>query len=116
MVWTQFWDMHSGGGQKEQYSMIYIEAPQNEAISIFYSRFGHNPNRVSCTCCGDDYSVTEYATLEEATEYHRKGGYGAKARTLEQYVAEDDVLVITAGEISPADKAAYVPEQGYVWR
>lgn len=69
--WTHFWDMHSGGGTKEKFQHIYIEAPQNEAEVVFYNRFGHNPNRVSCTCCGPDYSITEGASLARLTGYHR---------------------------------------------
>jgi hypothetical protein len=71
MVWTQFWDMHSGGGQKLDWPMIYIEAPEAEAKSVFYARFGANPERVSCTCCGDDYSIHEGESLEQLTGYHR---------------------------------------------
>lgn len=72
MKWTQFMDMHSGGGTKEApYEYIYIEAPKDEARRIFFNRFGHNPERVSCTCCGDDYSISESATLQEATAYER---------------------------------------------
>lgn len=71
-MWTLFWDMHSGGGTKEgNYDKIYIEAKEDEAMKIFYNRFEHNPNRVSCTCCGEDYSIDEYETLEEASGYHR---------------------------------------------
>jgi hypothetical protein len=70
--WTQFWDMHSGGGLKEApYSQIYIEAPEDEAALIFYNRFGHNPYRVSCTCCGEDYSLDTKDTLAEVSAYQR---------------------------------------------
>ena len=31
-MWTLFWDMHSGGGSKEKWTMIYIEAPEDELI------------------------------------------------------------------------------------
>lgn len=72
MTWTQFMDMYSGGGLKEKdYNYIFIEAPEAEAKIIFYNRFGHSPDRVSCTCCGDDYSVTESPDLREATAYER---------------------------------------------
>lgn len=75
-MWTQFWDMHSGGGCKEKpFEKIYIEAPEDEARSVFYARFGHNPSRVTCTCCGEDYSVSESETLERATGYHRNCEY-----------------------------------------
>jgi hypothetical protein len=76
MVWTQFWDMHSGGGTKEEpYEKIYIEAPEAEAKVIFFNRFGHNPERVSCTCCGEDYSVHEHPSLAEATGFQRNCNY-----------------------------------------
>jgi hypothetical protein len=71
-TWTQFWDMHSGGGQKEEkWSMIYIEAPIDEAKVIFYNRFGHNPERVTCTCCGEDYSISESKWFSQLSGFHR---------------------------------------------
>ncbi len=70
--WTHFWDMHSGGNLKEgNFHHIYIEASMHEAKVIFYNRFGHNPDRVSCTCCGEDYSVSEEESLSMATAYQR---------------------------------------------
>jgi hypothetical protein len=69
-------DMHSGGGCKEKpYEHIYIEAPQAEAEVIFYNRFKHNPNRITCTCCGEDYSINEHETLEQATAFERNCAY-----------------------------------------
>jgi len=68
-------DMHSGGGSKEKWEYIYIEAPKKDAVTIFYNMFGHNPNRVTCTCCGEDYSITESETLEQATGYERGCAY-----------------------------------------
>ncbi len=69
--WTRFMDMSSGGGRKEDFAKLYIEAPEVEAKVIFFNRFGHNPERVTCTCCGDDYSIDDYPTLERATAYDR---------------------------------------------
>lgn len=71
MVWTQFHDMHSGGGQKLEWGQIFIEAPEAEAKVIFYNRFKRNPERVTCTCCGEDYSISEEPTLARATAYER---------------------------------------------
>lgn len=128
--------MHSGGGTKEKYSHIYIEAPRDEAIVIFYNRFGHNPERVSCTCCGPDYSIDEAKSLEQATAYHRgcafvnnpkeQGGghyverpsprrYSRGYMTLDEYKKSGDALVIPAAEIQPDERVGSVPEQGYVW-
>ena len=71
-MWTRFMDMHSGGGLKESpYQYIYIEAPEDEAKIIFQNKFGHNPERVSCTCCGEDYSISESPSLAQATGFER---------------------------------------------
>jgi hypothetical protein len=89
-MWTHFWDMHSGGGTKvlrmpdgsftegsrfsqegQPVNHIYIQAPEDEAKVIFYNRFGHNPERVSCTCCGEDYSISSNEDLAQLTGYHR---------------------------------------------
>lgn len=65
-------DMHSGGGQKLSWAYIYIEAPEKEAAIIFQNRFKRNPHRITCTCCGDDYSLSEETGgLEQATAYER---------------------------------------------
>ena len=142
-MWTQFWDMHSGGGQKEEWAVIYIEAPEEEAEAIFYNRFGHNPNRVTCTCCGNDYSIDSGKSLKQLTAYHRgcyagKRGYIEKRDLtydkycntkeeleecitrhpyvpLEEYVKQNDVLVIYAKDIKPEERLGDVPTQGYVW-
>ena len=70
-MWTQFWDMNSGGDQKEKWAQIYIEASKKIAIIVFYNRFGHNPYRVTCTCCGEDYSISEEETLKQSSACHR---------------------------------------------
>jgi hypothetical protein len=122
---TRFMDMHSGGGTKvKPYEYIYIEAPEAEARVIFYNRFGRNPDRVTCTCCGNDYSVDEHPSLEVASAYNRqcdylKGASGwdlssAKV-TLEDYLKRPDVLLIRAEEIKPEERIGEVPTEGYVW-
>ena len=133
--WTQFMDMASGGGTKEKnYSYIYIEAPEQEAKVIFYNRFGHSPDRVSCTCCGSDYSITESDSLEEATAYNRGCAYSEKLKkwvdepdtekyakkylTLPQYIKDegDSILIVRADDIKASERVGEVPEQGYVWQ
>jgi hypothetical protein len=129
-MWTRFMDMHSGGGLKESpYHYIHIEAPEKEARVVFYNRFGHNPERVTCTCCGQDYYIAEDETLEQQTAYDRncrydeesdlyveeRGRYG-EYQTLDEYLARPDVLVIPAGDIKDEERVGEVPEQGYVWR
>lgn len=70
-MWTRFMDMHSGGGQKLDWATILIEAPEAEAKAIFYARFERNPERVTCTCCGEDYSISSEESLEQITAFDR---------------------------------------------
>lgn len=119
MVWTHFWDMSSGGDQKLDFHHCFIEAPKSEAKTIFYNRFGRNPDRVTCTCCGSDYSISEYPTIDEATEYHRSSRaiFGPKTDlTVQEYEKSEGVKFIRADEIKPEERAGEVPEEGYVWR
>jgi hypothetical protein len=144
-MWTKFSDMHSGGISKERWDRIYIEAPRAEAKAIFYNRFGHNPERVSCTCCGSDYSIHEHETLEQASAYERNCRFISDTKnrgegryieddesvpdgyresefaphgdyiTLKDYEAKEDVLVIPKKDIKPDERKGDVPVQGYVW-
>jgi len=93
-MWTRFMDMHSGGDQKLAWDYIYIEAPKQEAISVFELLFGRNPNNVTCNCCGDDYSITEDETLEQATEYNRKP-YHSEEISLSEYMKDPTVCFVT---------------------
>ena len=89
---TQFYDMHSGGSTKTKYSKIYIEGIERQAREIFSKRFNLDPENVTCACCGEDFSVSEYDSIEEACYYdlHR----GGKQGSLDEYLKRDDVLFI----------------------
>lgn len=125
--WTRFMDMHSGGGNKEKWEQIFIEAPEAEARVIFYNMFGHSPDCVTCTCCGNDYSVSEHESLAIATAYERgcdyDNGYIERPRTkypqpyltLDEYRMNNKVRIIPASEIKPEHRIGEVPVQGYVW-
>lgn len=102
MPWTRFMDMHSGGGTKEPpYEYIYIEAAQAEAQVIFYNRFGHNPERVTCTCCGEDYSISSEQDLATLTAYERGCDYAYFAPDGTE-LGDDDYW----RSVSPADRWA----------
>lgn len=135
MTWTHFHDMHSGGGQKLDWGHIFIESPQAEAEVIFYNRFGRNPHKVTCTCCGPDYSISEEEGegddgLAQATGYERNCYYnvadhlylelprrpGAKdCQKLDDYLASGKACVIRAEEIKPEERQGELPQQGYMW-
>lgn len=130
-MWTRFMDMHSGGGAKHQFEYILIEAPRAEATVVFYKRFGTNPERVSCTCCGADYSISAGDDLAQLTAYDRNCDYDDAAQRyverphrwssarpvtpLEEYLKDPEVLVIRSADIKPEERVGDVPRQGYVW-
>lgn len=93
-MWISFWDMHSGGGTKTDYEEIFIEAnDEDHAVEIFETEFNEFPYDVACGCCGSNFSVNVYETLDEATEYHRRD------TSLEEYLKREDVRVIFKEEI-----------------
>jgi hypothetical protein len=117
-MWTQFYDMHTGGCQKiSNVDEVFIEAPRDEAEIIFRNRFGLNPYKRSCHCCGDDYSITEGddgESLAELTGYERGcategykyverwNGYGYSPYIpFNEYIARESVLVIAKEDIPP---------------
>lgn len=123
--WTQFHDMCSGGSRKLKWALIYIQAPKAEAALIFQNRFDRNPHRVTCACCGDDYSLTEAPTLAEASWYERRCDWDndrfverprdrRKYRTVEEYVNDPDVLVIKTEDIKPEERKGVLRSEGYV--
>lgn len=129
-MWTQFMDMHSGGGQKLDWAYIYIEASEEEAKVIFQNRFGRNPNRVTCTCCGSDYSISEARTFGQVCGYERnckwndgsekytekKGDSYRDYQTVAQYKQDKHILIIPKEEIKPEEREGELTEEGYVWR
>ena len=115
-MWTLFWDMHSGGDLKEDHSHIYIEAPEDEACVIFYNRFGHSPHRVTCTCCGSDYSISSEEDLNELTDFHRGSWPSSRPKiSLDEYKQSGKALFIRKEDIKPEEREGNIPQQGYVW-
>lgn len=100
MTITLFWDTHSHGTQKEKWSKIYIEAPEDIARKVFFAKFQHNADRVSCTCCGPDYSVSEDDTFAEASAYHRNVPHAYNPKNKDEY-----------GDIEPGESLP----KGWVW-
>ena len=127
-MWTLFMDMHSGGRCKEPpYEHIFIEADEEEAKIIFYNKFKHNPDRVTCTCCGSDYSISSKEDLAQLTGYFRNCSWdpGSKGYVeepdrkydntkeltpLDDYLKTPNVLVISATDISPQERVGRVPK------
>ncbi len=115
-MFTLFYDMHSGGEcQEPPFEQIYIEAEEDEARTIFYHRFGHSPEDVCCSCCGENYWLFEGETLEELSARDR----GCRAirgdvydlRTarvsVETFEKRPDILVIRACQIQPFERITH---------
>jgi len=51
--------MCSGGYEKLDASIIWIETGEREAAILFEDIFGISPYNVTCDCCGSDYFVIE---------------------------------------------------------
>jgi hypothetical protein len=100
-MWTEFQDMHSGGGQKLEWPRIYIEAPEAEAKIIFQNRFGRNPDRVTCTCCGPDYWTDESETLEQATAFVRGCAFNKATGKYEERIVGADEIRLFVKEYTP---------------
>jgi hypothetical protein len=65
-TWTRFRDGNTGNkGWKTKYHKVYIQAPRDEAITLFKKRLDVDPTRTSCECCGQDYSIEEDRAPEE---------------------------------------------------
>lgn len=93
---TRFMDMCSGGIKVKPYHYILIEMPYDDTVRYFEKRFDRDPHNVTCDCCGEDYSVDEYDTIEAATEYDRRDYTTKGLQTVADYCARKDVLVIRA--------------------
>ena len=111
-MWTHFWDMHSGGEQKLQWTNIFVEADETEAKKFFEQAFHRDPDNVTCSCCGGDYSISSSdESLEQVTGYHRHCAGVYISPTGEE---------VTSGEASEAGKGTkegfkftYVERQRY---
>lgn len=61
---TVFIDMHTKGYTKHGSDFIIVTAPEEKAIRIFTAKF-QDPEYVTCDCCGPDYAVHEYDSIQD---------------------------------------------------
>lgn len=113
-----------------RYKLIYILCPtEQEALSVFFVRFGVNPHRWSGLEATPDFAV-EYGTIgslskrERAIFRHEVEDLGSKKdydtivgyRSIMDHAARPDVRIIA--DATPEEMNAYpgkLPIQGYVW-
>lgn len=62
-MWTEFYDMSSGGSENPEYSKIFLEFPYEQAITVFERMFNVNPLNTTCECCGPDFYIIEHENV-----------------------------------------------------
>lgn len=115
-MWTQFMDMHSGGGLKvPPYEYIYIEAPEEKAIEIFEKKFNRNPFNITCSCCGEDYSTNEKLHLDQLTGYERGCLHiGSIESGIYRYIEKGDTIPEGWQLRDQAFRPKYIPLDEYL--
>ena len=90
-MWYHFMDMHSGGYAKTQYEHIFIKADYEEdAVEIFENRFNQSPYTIACSCCGENFSISEDSELKNLTSYW----IGAMRASIPEFYNSPKVCVI----------------------
>lgn len=85
-MWTEFYDMCSGGSRKiKDYGIIYIELPYDEAVEYFIEKFERYPHNITCDCCGEDFSVSSEELLEDFGIPYRKNILVIKQERLDTF-------------------------------
>ena len=64
--YTIFYDMSSGGSEKESFTKLAVKLSESEAVEWFEKTFGRDPHNVTCQCCGADYAVYEQKDTDRA--------------------------------------------------
>lgn len=110
--WTLFSDAYAEGFLKfKHYEFIIVEGKVEEALSMFIDMTNVDPKKVTCTCCGQHYSIREYDSVFQATAFERGCRYDNSLQcyveevsdfpimeyaTVENFINQDNVLVIFA--------------------
>ena len=111
-VWTFFEDAYAEGNLKfKEFSWIIVQAEQEKAIEMFKAFTNVDPQRVTCTCCGQHYSIREHDSVFQATAFERSCRYDKELKcyveaeddfvvygykSLEEFLTQDNVLIIYA--------------------
>ena len=106
-MWTKFYDMHSGGDAKTEWEVIVFEAKKKDAIKYANWKWGIHPDNVTCTCCGEDFSVSTYETLDDAVKFQ-----------LNYSIEKLDIFVVPASELEKTRKLwkkHTITRKGYVY-
>ena len=81
-MWTEFYDMSSGGSRKLKHRIIYIEANTKLAIFGFKCIFDIDPEKTTCKCCGENYSIHSGENREDLCYYEDPPFYRDNVRII----------------------------------
>ncbi|PGK51664.1 hypothetical protein CN918_28120 [Priestia megaterium] len=65
-MWTGFSDNFTCQNQKLDYAFFLIESDMDTSIQYLEKVKKYNPYGPSCTCCGDDYTISTSPTKHGA--------------------------------------------------
>lgn len=87
----KFTDMNSGGFTKSKYKTILIDCDnETEAIELFEAWFDRHPRNITCNCCGYDYSISDFDSLEDATALDRMCQMSQDYETFQEKPSTDE--------------------------
>lgn len=101
LVIARFEDTASGGVRKlEQAHTIYMEVKRGKSREAFKEFFGIDPKNIYCDCCGVDFHITEFDSLEGATIRDRRRATipNEQTPTAEQYLATKGIAFVSQKE------------------
>ena len=91
LVWFSFFDLATGGYEKTEYQIFFIEAQtEEEAIHLFEEETGMYPF-IKDSMNNEYFAMSKKETLEGITEYWFKNSNKA---TIKEYLEEPHVLAI----------------------
>lgn len=100
-VIAKFQDLLSGGVLKVKgIDTIYMETTPGKSRDAFTAYFGFDPLNTYCDCCGKDFCISEFDSLEDATKQERtrdRDEHG-KIPSIESYINRKDIQFVSLEE------------------
>jgi hypothetical protein len=100
-VIAKFQDLLSGGILKVKgKDIIYMETAPGTSRDAFKEYFGFDPLNTYCDCCGKDFCISEFDSLENAThkERTRDRDENGKIPNTESYIKKRDIQFVSLRE------------------
>jgi hypothetical protein len=118
-TYTIFYDMSSGGSEKESFTKLAVRLPETEAVDWFEEKYGHSPYNVTCSCCGEDYAVYEKSDTDGADlvveNPSRCNAKGDLLASLVAHVRDDCVILQERQCIEDGWFIKVIPSQVQLW-